>query len=156
MFELLFPSQLSLRDVRSAHDRKESMAHERYLLDLAARMAGAADTSKPSFPKYNVYRMLDGSPYIYFMEFALAGYAKDSLDVKMDGGYLVISSKSTEPSSEDREYIFRGMARRDFSSKFYVGKDIKVLSAKFENGLLIVEMEKMVPDEEKPVPIQIT
>lgn len=158
MFELLFPSRYT---DAIAHDRKTSMAHERHLLDMAAMMAGAvggdAMSTKPSFPKYNVYRMLDGSPYIYFIEFALAGYAKETLSAKMDSGYLVVSSKSATDtdSKADREYIHRGMARRDFCSKFFVGKDIKVLSAKFENGLLTVEMEKMIPEEDKPMPIEI-
>ena len=132
-----------------------SMKHERDLLNMAMTML---EPSRPqtSFPKYNVYRELDGSPYTYFMEFALAGYSKDALDVKMDSDHLVVSSRTDSDKKEDREYTHRGMARRDFSTKFYVGKDIEVRSAQFSDGLLTVELEKIVPEEQKPRSISIT
>lgn len=132
-----------------------SMKHERDLLNMAMSML---DAPKPhsTFPKYNVYRELDGSPYTYFMEFALAGYPKDALDVKMDSDHLVVSSRTDSDKKEDREYTHRGMARRDFSTKFYVGKDIEVRSARFSDGLLTVELEKIVPEEQKPRSIAIT
>lgn len=131
-----------------------SMKHEQDLLNMAMSMLDAPK-SQTSFPKYNVYRMLDGSPYTYFMEFALAGYDKSSLDVKMDNGHLVVSSKTDSDKKEDREYTYRGMARRDFSSRFYVGKDVEVRGAKFSDGLLTVELEKLVPEEQKPRSIEI-
>jgi molecular chaperone IbpA len=131
------------------------MKHEMDLLNAAMRAMGDANNS-PGFPKHNVYRMLDGNPYIYFMEFALSGYAKESLNVVIDNGYLVISSKSDSDKTEGREYLHRGMARRDFSSKFYVGKNVEVRGAKFTDGLLTVELEKVVPEEQKPKPVEIT
>ena len=132
-----------------------SMKREQDLLSMAMSML---EPTRPvvSFPKYNVYRMLDGSPYTYFMEFALAGYNRASLDVKMDNGHLVVSSKTDSDKKEEREYTYRGMARRDFSTKFYVGEDVEVRSAKFSDGLLTVELEKLVPEEQKPRSISIT
>lgn len=132
------------------------MKHEKDLLNMAMSMLESTEPSQPSFPKYNVYRMLDGSPYVSFMEFALAGYDKSSLDVKMDNGYLVVSSKTNSDKKEDREYTYRGMARRDFSTRFYVGKGVEVRNAKFSDGLLTVELEKLVPEEQKPKTIEIT
>jgi molecular chaperone IbpA len=131
------------------------MKHEKDLLDLAMSML-EAPKQQTSFPKYNVYRMLDGNPYTYFMEFALAGYDKGSLDVKMDRDHLVVSSKTNSDKKEEREYTHRGMARRDFSVKFYVGKDVEVRSARFADGLLTVELEKLVPEEQKPKSVEIT
>ena len=130
------------------------MKHERDLLNMAMSMMEPS-RSQATFPKYNVYRMLDGSPYTYFMEFALAGYDRASLDVKMDKGHLVVSSKTDSMEKEEREYTHRGMARRDFSTKFYVGEDVEVRGAKFSDGLLTVELEKLVPEEQKPRTIEI-
>lgn len=131
-----------------------SMKREQELLNMAMSMMEPS-RSQATFPKYNVYRMLDGSPYTYFMEFALAGYDRASLDVKMDKGHLVVSSKSDSEKKEEREYTHRGMARRDFSTKFYVGEDVEVRGAKFSDGLLTVELEKLVPEEQKPRTIEI-
>lgn len=131
------------------------MKHEKDLLAMAMSML---DVPKPqsTFPKYNVYRELDGGPYTYFMEFALAGYPKESLDVKMHSGYLVVSSKTDSDKKEDREYTHRGMARRDFSTRFYAGKDVEVRGARFSDGLLTVELEQLVPEEQRPKSISIT
>ena len=74
----------------------------------------------------------------------------------MDSDHLVVSSRTDSDKKEDREYTHRGMARRDFSTKFYVGKDIEVRSAQFSDGLLTVELEKIVPEEQKPRSITIT
>lgn len=156
MIDFLFTSPS-----RYSYNAERSMKHEMDLLNAAMGMlmpgGDAAAATTPSFPKYNVYRMLDGSPYTHFMEFALAGYSKDSLSVTMDNGHLVVSSKTNlENKKEDREYTHRGMARRDFSSRYYVGKDVEVRSAKFADGLLTVELEKLIPEEQKPREVQIS
>lgn len=141
---------------RYSYSADRSMKHEMDLLHAAMKaFNGANDNTSPNFPKYNVYRMLDGSPYTYFMEFALAGYDKASLDVKMDNGHLVVSSKTDSDKKEGKEYTHRGMARRDFSSRYYVGKDVEVRNAKFADGLLTVEMEKLIPEEQKARSISI-
>jgi molecular chaperone IbpA len=149
MIDLFFTTPSSYRFSPEA-----SRKHEKDLLDMAMSML-EVPKSQTSFPKYNVYRMLDGSPYTYFMEFALAGYDRASLDVKMDNEHLIVSSKANSDKKEEREYTYRGMARRDFSTKFYVGKDVEVRSAKFADGLLTVELEKLVPEEQKPKSIEI-
>jgi molecular chaperone IbpA len=155
MFEILFPVSPSSH---RGYSSEASMKHEKDLLNMAADMLGVTMTGAQhaSFPKHNAYRMLDGSPYTYFMEFALAGYDRASLDVKIDNGYLVVSSKTDSDKKEDREYIHRGMAKRDFSTKYYIGKNVEVRSAKFADGLLTVELEKLVPEEQKPKSIEIT
>jgi molecular chaperone IbpA len=150
MLDLLFTAPSSAYS-KSFFNPARSTAHEMDLVNAALDVfTYGKDHPVPGFPKYNVYRMLDGSPYNHFMEFALAGYDKASLDVKMDNGHLVVSSKTDSDKKEDREYTHRGMARRDFSSRYYVGKDVEVRGAKFADGLLTVELEKLVPEEQKP------
>lgn len=149
MIDLLFSAP------RYKFNSEASMRREQDLLEMAMNMLEPVQ-SQSTFPKHNVYRMLDGSPYTYFMEFALAGYDKSSLDVKMDNGYLIVSSKTNAEKKEEREYTYRGMARRDFSSRFYVGTNVEVRKAGFSDGLLTIELEKLVPEEQKPKPIEIT
>lgn len=153
MFDLFFPSRYS-------YSPKKSMQYEKDLINLALGIGSSSSSGTPTnFPKHNVYRLLDGSPYRFFVEFALAGYSKESISAKMDGGYLVVSSKKSEQDKSDeagREYLSRGMARRDFTTTYFVGKDVEVRSAKFANGLLTIELERMVPEEKKPRPIDIS
>lgn len=113
-----------------------------------------SSSSSVNFPKYNIYRNMDGNPYLTYMEFALAGYKKEDLDIKLEGGYLYVSGKGSV-DAKDREYSHRGMARRDFNVKYYIEKDVEVKSAKFSDGLLTIELEKLVPEEKKPKSIEI-
>lgn len=113
-----------------------------------------SSSSSVNFPKYNIYRNMDGNPYLTYMEFALAGYKKEDLDIKLEGGYLYISGKGAA-DAKDREYSHRGMARRDFDVKFSIEKNVEVKSAKFSDGLLTIELEKLVPEEKKLKSIEI-
>jgi len=134
----------------SRSGRLEPTELEKQLTD----MFFGTTSSSVSFPKYNIYRTMDGNPYVTFMEFALAGYKKEDLDVKIEGGYLYVSGKG-DSEAKDREYSHRGMARRDFNVKFYLDKDVEVRSAKFSDGLLTIELEKLIPEEKKPKSIDI-
>jgi molecular chaperone IbpA len=138
--------------VTSPYSRKrlESSELEKQLMDTFF----GSSSSSVNFPKYNVYRDMDGNPYITYMEFALAGYKKEDLDIKLEGGYLYVSGKGAA-DTKDREYSHRGMARRDFNVKYYIEKDVEVKSAKFSDGLLTIELEKLVPEEKKPKSIEI-
>lgn len=110
--------------------------------------------SNVNFPKYNIYVDMDGSPYINFMELALAGYRRENLDIKVEEGYLKVSGRAGE-DIKTREYSHRGMAQRDFNVRFKLEGDVEVRSAHFSDGLLTIELEKLVPDEKKPKTIEI-
>lgn len=155
MLDLLFAAPSSAYS-RYDFSKRSSAEPEMDLLNMAMNMLSPNYVGSASnFPKYNVYQMLDGSPWTYFVEFALAGYDKASLDVKMDNAHLVVSSKTDSEKKEDRQYTHRGLARRDFSTKYYVGKDVEIRAARFENGLLTIELEKLVPEEQKPKSVEI-
>lgn len=146
MLDLLITSPYS----RSRGGRLEHNELEKQLTDM---FLGTTNSSV-SFPKYNIYRAMDGNPYVTYMEFALAGYKKEDLDVKIEGDYLYISGKGNS-EVKDREYLHRGMARRDFNVKFKLTQNVEVKSAKFSDGLLTIELEKIIPDEKKPKSIDI-
>ena len=113
-------------------------------------------TSTANFPKYNVYRNLDHSPYISHMEFALAGYSKSDLEIKVEKGYLIVEGKVDKNLDSSREYDYRGVARRDFTSSFKLGENVEIRNATFSEGLLTITLEKVVPEEQKPKLITIT
>ena len=138
--------------VTSPYSRKrlEPSELEKQLMDTFF----GSSSSSVNFPKYNIYRNMDGNPYLTYMEFALAGYKKEDLDIKLEGGYLYVSGKGAA-DAKDREYSHRGMARRDFNVKYYIEKDVEVKSAKFSDGLLTIELEKLVPEEKKPKSVEI-
>ena len=103
------------------------------------------------FPPYNIQK---GGDYNYTIELALAGFSKDDIEVEVaDGTLSVRSDKKAEPADE---YTYhRGISYRRFDRKFTLADDIIVAGASLENGLLRIELERIVPEEKKPRLIEV-
>ena len=98
--------------------------------------------SSSSFPKYDIIKQEDGSAQI---QFALAGYSKDDVDVSVKGNILTISSKGLDKDSSVC-YNHRGIAKRAFTIKFGISKNHEVKSASMEHGMLTVFVDSIVPE----------
>ena len=102
------------------------------------------------FPPYNIQK---GGDYNYTIELALAGFSKDDIEVEVaDGTLSVRSDKKSEP---DDYSIHSGISYRRFDRKFTLADDIVVTGASLENGLLRIELERIVPEEKKPRLIEV-
>ena len=106
----------------------------------------ASDNVTPTgFPPYNIRKEGD---YNYVIEMALAGFGKKDIEVEVADGTL--SVRSIKENSEDDATVYRGISYRRFERKFTMADDIVVNGAKLENGMLTVELERVVPEEKKP------
>ena len=98
------------------------------------------------FPPYNIRK--DGD-YNFVIEIALAGLSKDDLEVEVAEGVLTVRTK--EKKDEDSgELLHRGISYRQFTRKWTMADDIVVNDAKMENGMLLITLERVVPEEKKP------
>jgi len=97
------------------------------------------------FPPYNIRKEGD---YNYVIEMALAGFGKEDIEVEVADGTL--SVRSVKENSEDDSTQYRGISYRRFERKFTMADDIIVNGAKLENGMLTVDLERVVPEEKKP------
>ena len=79
------------------------------------------------------------------LEIALAGFKKDELKVFTEFGQLYVKGNKEEPK-DDGTFIHKGLAQRSFKRVWTVSDDTKVGSVKFEDGLLTVELNKIVPE----------
>ena len=102
------------------------------------------------FPPYNIKKVGD---YGYEIELALAGFGKDDIEVEVANGVLTI--RSVKNNSDESEVLHRGISYRKFNRKYTLADDIIVTGAKLENGLLLVQLEQVVPEEKKPRLIDI-
>tara|TARA_A100001011_G_scaffold9621_1_gene10750 strand:+ start:54 stop:524 length:471 start_codon:yes stop_codon:yes gene_type:complete len=98
-----------------------------------------------TFPPYNIRK--DGD-FNFEIEIALAGFGKKDIEVEVADGVLTIRSVKENEDSDD--VIHRGISYRKFIRKFTIADDIVVNSAKLDNGLLRVSLERVVPEEKKP------
>ena len=100
------------------------------------------DTTTSNYPPYNLIQVNNHESKL---EIALAGFKKDELKVYTEFGKLYIEGKKEE-SEVDGEFIHKGLAQRSFQRVWTVTDDTKVGSVKFEDGLLTVGLNKIVPE----------
>ena len=104
-----------------------------------------------SYPPYNINKIDDLN---YQVEMALAGFGKDDIEIKYADNQLTIKSVDSDDKDE-KDVIHRGISKRKFSRSFTLAEDIKVNGAELKDGMLLVELEKIVPEEKKPRTINI-
>ena len=108
------------------------------------------NATSTGFPPYNIRKEGD---YNYVIELALAGFGKNDIEVEVADSTLSIRS-TKEPLDEDvssnEDTVYRGISYRKFERKFTLAEDVVVNEAKLENGMLILNLERVVPEEKKP------
>ena len=104
-----------------------------------------------SYPPYNINKVDDLN---YQIEMALAGFNRKDIEIKSALSQLTIKSVESDDKDE-KETLHRGISKRKFSRTFTLAEDIKVNGAELKDGMLLVELEKIVPEEKKPRTIDI-
>ena len=111
------------------------------------------DTTRDSgYPPYNIRKINEVQ---YVIEIALAGFSKEDIEVEVTEGNLTIRSKEEKETDEDDSFVHKGIAKRSFLRSFTLSDDIIVKGADLKDGMLIINLEKVIPDEKKPRLIQI-
>ena len=118
------------------------------LLDTASRL----DDQATAYPPYNIEKVSENG---YRITMAVAGFAPEDIDVTLHDSTLVISGRMERDQSTG-QFLHRGIAGRAFERKFELADHIKVQGASLENGLLHVNLERVVPEEKKPRKIAIS
>lgn len=116
------------------------------LFDEAARV----DT-QPSYPPYNI-ELVDEDKYRITM--AVAGFSEAELELEVEGDKLKVVGKK-EKTAEPKQYLHQGIAARNFERRFNLADHVEVRAARVENGLLHIELERVIPEAMKPRKIQI-
>ena len=111
------------------------------------------DTTRDSgYPPYNIRKINEAQ---YVIEIALAGFSKDDIEVEVTEGTLAVRSKKEEETNGDDSFVHKGIAKRSFLRSWTLSDDIIVKGADLKDGMLIINLEKVIPDEKKPRLIQI-
>lgn len=123
---------------------------DQYLKKLQEAHLGVTGTM--NYPPYNIVKTGEDT---YVVEVAVAGFSKQDIDIVLDDGYLKISGKISE-KTETQDYIHRGIASRAFVRTFSLADDVIVKGAELVNGMLKVNLERVVPESKRPQKIEIT
>ena len=122
------------------------------LFDRLQRLSESTDRSS-NYPPYNIRK--DGN--FLSIEMAVAGLSKEDIDVELANGVLSIGydGAKAEVVNETNEVVYQGIAQRAFKQQFTLSEDVVVQGAELINGLLSINLEKIIPDEKKPRMIEI-
>ena len=100
-------------------------------------------TAGSNYPPYNVINGPDGRTSL---EIALAGFSGDDLSVTTERNVLTVAA---HPQKKEEGYRHRGIASRSFSRSWQLGADVEVDNVTFENGLLTIELQKHIPEQQR-------
>lgn len=121
--------------------------HLATMIDAASR-----NEKQASYPPYNI-ELLEEDKYRITM--AIAGFSKDDISVEVQDNTLQVSGNRQNKSEAERKFLHKGISERNFERKFQLGDYVKVLAADIENGLLHIDLERIIPEAKKPRKIEI-
>ena len=141
IFNQLRPLSVGFDDV---FDHFESMFNHQY-----------DSINVPNYPPYNIIKT---GKYTYDIQVALAGYGKKDVDVSFENSVLTIKSvkDKDEKEVEDNDGVLhKGIAKRMFTKSFTIADEVEIKGAELKDGLLIVSMERIIPEHKKARTIKI-
>jgi len=120
---------------------------------LADMLSNASRVDGNGYPPYNIEARSEDQ---YRISMAIAGFSESELDIVTEQNTLTVSGqKAADDEQEDREFLYRGIATRSFERRFQLADHVRVVSARLENGLLHIELERELPEKMKPRRIEI-
>ena len=109
--------------------------------------------SSSNYPPYNIVKTDD---FNYAIQIAVAGFSKDDIEIETKENTLTIRSiEKKEELVDEVEYLHKGISARAFKRSFTIADDVVVKGASYENGMLTVSLERIIPEEKQPRLIKI-
>lgn len=118
------------------------------LLDNLSR----AEQNQPSYPPYNIE--LTGEDK-YRITMAVAGFDPAEIALEVNQNMLTVSANKAADNQE-KTYLYQGIAARSFERRFQLADHVQVQSANYHNGLLHVDLQRIIPESMKPRSIPIS
>jgi molecular chaperone IbpA len=117
-----------------------------------SRLNTAHKTNSQSYPPYDLLKLDEDT---YRLSLAIAGFTKDDLKISVDNGTLIIKGEIVEVT--DAEVVHKGIAGRKFVRSFALGEYMEITGAEMKDGMLHIDIDRIVPEEKKPkeIPIKV-
>jgi molecular chaperone IbpA len=107
-------------------------------------------TAEESFPPYNIERLDENR---FQISVALAGFTPEEVALTVEQNVLTLEGQRSE--KDGKTFLHRGISARNFKRQFTLADHVEVKGARFENGLLLVELQREIPEAMKPRRIAI-
>jgi molecular chaperone IbpA len=119
--------------------------------DRMAKLHDDLTKNIPNYPPYNIKKTGDNT---YVIELAVAGFAKQDIEIELADGKMVIKGNVQSDDSTDT-FLFKGIAARNFQRIFALDDQVEVKNAEMINGMLQVFLERIIPEHKKPKKIEV-
>ena len=119
------------------------------VFDLLDSVSGQASNG---YPPYNIEKAGENA---YRIVMAVAGFSEAELNVTQKENELLVTGQSAPGGENDKQFLYRGIAGRNFERRFQLADHVKVTGAKLANGLLTIDLQREIPEEKKPRSISI-
>jgi molecular chaperone IbpA len=104
----------------------------------------------PNYPPYNIKKTGDNN---YTIELAVAGFAKQDIEIEFADDKLIVKGNTSDDTNSD--YLFKGIAGRNFTRTFALNDQIEIKGAELFNGMLQIALERIIPEHKKPKKIEV-
>lgn len=105
-----------------------------------------------NYPPVNIIRQNND----WIIEIALAGYLTDDVAVTTEDGQLIVKCiRQPDELDDNVHYIHRGISKRAFERRWQLEADMEITNASFDNGMLTINITRVIPEEKKPKSITI-
>lgn len=113
-----------------------------------------ANNALASYPPFNLKKVDENK---YMIEMAVAGFAKQDIEITLEDNKLIIKGEAKGDTKEDNktDYLYCGIANRAFARRFTLADNVEINNAQLINGMLKVWLEHIIPDDKKPKKIDI-
>jgi molecular chaperone IbpA len=115
-----------------------------------SRLNTAHKTNSQSYPPYDLLKLDEDT---YRISIAVAGFSKENINVSVDNGTLIIKGEIVEVT--DAEVVHKGIAGRKFTRSFALGEYMEVTGAEMKDGMLHINVDRIIPEDKKPKAIDI-
>jgi molecular chaperone IbpA len=116
-----------------------------------AKMHDDITKNIPNYPPFNIKKTGDNT---YVVELAVAGFAKQDIEIELADGKMIIKGR-VEDDSANENFLFKGIAARNFVRTFALEDQVEVKDAEMMNGMLKVFLERIIPEHRKPKKVEV-
>ena len=114
------------------------------------RLNTAHKTNSQTYPPYDLLKLDEDT---YRISLAVAGFSRENIDISVDNGTLIIKGELVDVI--DAEVVHKGIAGRKFVRSFALGEYMEVTGAEMKDGMLHINVDRVIPEEKKPKTIEI-
>jgi molecular chaperone IbpA len=151
-FILLFNRRKNMTRIDLTPFYRSAIGFDR-MANLVDNLFQTPETGNTNFPPYNIEKIGETD---YRITMAVAGFAEADLDVTIHEGTLIVTGHANQETlDEDKTFLYRGIAGRQFERRFQLADFIEIKSASLKNGLLHIDLKREVPEKLKPRKINI-